>query len=188
MVKPPAPTKLAQNLPLPPKPPLHPPPPSPTHQPHRVAKPVPLSRSALNTLEKLRALQRHQKPPKAPANPAQGGAPNAGGNPLSADTAALSVAERGAIGDHVRPCWTKDAGALDVNKLQVELLVTTDAAGVARIVHVAPADRARVDADPVLRAFADRAVNAVLNVKCATLPLPPSMLGKVHRFLFLFRP
>jgi len=37
-----------------------------------------------------------------------------GGNPLGNDTAALSADQRGAIGDHVRECWTKDAGALDI--------------------------------------------------------------------------
>ena len=35
-----------------------------------------------------------------------------GGNPNGNDTAALSDAQRGQIGDKVRECWTKDAGAL----------------------------------------------------------------------------
>ena len=57
-----------------------------------------------------------QKPPTARPNPRAGGDPRGGGNPLGNDTAALSAAQRGAIGDHVRECWTKDPGALDLEK------------------------------------------------------------------------
>ena len=127
------------------------------------------------------------QPPKARANPKSGGAPNSGGNPLGNDTAALSAAERGAIGDHVRECWTKDAGALDIDKDRVTLTVTTDASGEARLAVVAGGDIGRMS-DPRFRAFAERAVRAVLDPHCANLPLPNKILGKVNVLTFRFSP
>jgi hypothetical protein len=140
-----------------------------------------------NTLEKLRQQLAQTSPPKARPNPAAGGAPNGGGNPLGNDTAALTADQRGAIGDHVRECWTKDAGALDIDKQRVLLTVTTDAAGVARRAEVAGADVGRMS-DPRFRAFAERAVRAIMDVRCANLPLPPSALGKVNVLTFRFSP
>lgn len=176
-------------LPLPPPlAPTPPAPPSPTSQPYPTANPAPLSQSVLNTLEKLRSLQQQQTPPRAEPNPAQGEAPQGGGNPLATDTHMLTVAERGSIGDHVRPCWTKDVGAPGINRLSVLLIVTTGRDGVVHQAVVAPPDLPRYDSDPVFRAFADRAVDAVLDYRCAALPLPGSMLGQPHTFLFRFRP
>lgn len=117
----------------------------------------------------------------------QGGAPNGGGNPLGNDTAALSADQRGAIGDHVRACWTYDPGALNVDKLQVLLTVTTDAAGVVRLAVVADPDVPKLS-DPVFRAFAERARRAVLDPRCADLPLPQKLLGKTNVLTFRFSP
>jgi hypothetical protein len=97
----------------------------------------------------------------------------------------VSAAQRGAIGDSVRRCWsssTADAG------LEVLLTVTTDAGGVVRRAVVAPDDISRVAVDMRLRLFADRAVRAVMDPNCANLPLPQSMLGQVRTFTFRFRP
>ncbi len=186
---PPAPAP-AQAQPAPPAPPLPlppPAPPSPTAQPNPTANPAPASAALENTLEKLRAESRQPHAPQARANPLRGGAPNAGGNPAADDTAALSASQRGAIGEHVRPCWTSDPGALDLDKMQVLLTVTTDASGVVRRAEVAPADQGRLT-DPRLRVFAERAVRAVMSSECANLPLPPKMLGKVNVLTFRFRP
>jgi hypothetical protein len=139
-------------------------------------------------LERLRALARAQQhAPHARANPQPGGAPEAGGNPGVDETAILSGAERGAIGDHVRPCWTTDPGAPDLDKMSILLTVTTDADGVARRAEVAAADQGRLS-NPLLRAFAERAKRAVLSPSCANLPLPPKMLGRVNVLTFRFRP
>ena len=127
------------------------------------------------------------QPPKARPNPKSGGQPNGGGNPLANDTAALSAEQRGAIGDHVRECWTKDAGALDIDKERVLLTVTTDAAGVARKVEVAGEDAGR-QGDPRFRAFTERAIRAILDPHCANLPLPNNVLGKVNVLTFRFSP
>ena len=97
-----------------------------------------------------------RKKPTAPANPVQGGAPNAGGSPLADDTGALTAAERGAIGSHVRPCWTTDPGMPGLDKMQALLTVTTDANGTVRLANVAAADQGRLG-DPLFRAFAERA-------------------------------
>jgi hypothetical protein len=149
--------------------------------------PAPNSQSLDNTLEKLRQLVQQKEAPKARANPKAGGAPNGGGNPLGNDTAALSAAERGAIGDHVRECWTKDAGALDIDKMQVTLTVTTDPSGIVRKAEVSGADVSRMG-DPRFRAFAERAVRAVMDPHCANLPLPNPLLGKINTLTFRFSP
>lgn len=184
----PTPPQPTPPLPLPPPPaPVPPAPPSTTSQPNPTKNAAPNSDSLENTLIKLRALQKQTEPPKAKANPTQGGAPNGGGNPLGNDTAALSADQRGAIGDHVRACWTYDAGALGVEKLQVLLTVTTDPEGVVRLAVVAEPDVPKLS-DPVFRAFAERARRAVLDPRCASLPLPAKLLGKSNVLTFRFSP
>jgi hypothetical protein len=145
------------------------------------------SNEADNTLEKLRQAARQKQPPTAKPNPAAGGAPQGGGNPLGDDTATLSAAQRGAIGEHVRECWTKDGGALDVDKQKVLLTVETDPTGIARKAVVAGDDVARMS-DPRFRAFAERAIRAVMDVRCANLPLPGNMIGKPNVLTFRFSP
>jgi outer membrane biosynthesis protein TonB len=175
-------------LPLPPPPAPPPPaPPSTTSQPNPTKNPAPESSALENTLEKLRAMEKQNRPPRALPNPRQGGAPNGGGNPQGNDTAALSAAQRGAIGDHVRACWTYDPGALGVEQMQVLLTVTTDPAGVVRLAEVAGSDAGRLG-DPVFRAFAERAMRAVRDPRCADLPLPQNMLGKINVLTFQFKP
>lgn len=172
-----------------------PPPPTPapsqqsaTSQPNPTKNPAPQSNALENTLEKLRSLQHQAQPPKARYNPQAGGTPNSGGNPQSDDTSALTLAQRGAIGDEVRRCWSTDPGMLDLDRMQVLLTVTTDASGVVRRAVVASDDAGRVSADPRLRVFSERAVRAVLDPNCANLPLPPNMLGQTREFTFRFRP
>jgi hypothetical protein len=138
-------------------------------------------------LEKLRQQLAQSKPPTSRPNPKSGGQPNSGGNPLSNDTAALSADQRGAIGDHVRECWTKDAGALDIDKQRVLLTVTTDGTGVARKVEVAGEDAGRMG-DPRFRAFTERAIRAIMDPHCANLPLPNNILGRVNVLTFRFTP
>jgi neural Wiskott-Aldrich syndrome protein len=174
------------NLPVPPLPVPPPPMPSVTSQPNPTTSPAPQSQALNNTLEKLRAMLK-QTPPTARYNPAQGGAPNGGGSLFGNDTQALTASERGAIGAYVRRCWTSDPEALGLDKMQALLTVTTDANGVAREAEVAPQDHGKL-ADPHFRAFADRAVNAVLDPACSNLPLPNSMLGKINVLTFRFRP
>jgi hypothetical protein len=163
-------------------------PPSATSQPNVTKNPAPNSQALENTLEKLRQLAEQKAPPKARYNPQAGGAVNGGGNPNGNDTAALTTAQRGAIGDHVRACWNTDPGMLDLDKMQVMLTVTTDASGVAREAVVAPQDAGRVAGDMRLRVFSERAIRAVLDPHCANLPLPQSMLGKTNVLTFRFSP
>jgi outer membrane biosynthesis protein TonB len=174
-------------LPLPPPP--APPPPTPTQnsQPNPTKNPAPESTELQNTLEKLRALQKQTQPPKAPANPSRGGTPKGGGNPQGNDTAALSADQRGAIGDAVRRCWTYDPGAKDVDQMRVLLTVTTDENGTARLAQVAPDDQGKLG-NPVFRAFAERAIRAVLSPTCANLPLPRTSLGRTNVLTFRFSP
>lgn len=132
-------------------------------------------------------MQKQTRAPRARANPVQGGAPNGGGQPNGDDTSKLSADQIRAIGATVQRCWTYDAAAQDVNRMVVLLTVKTDAAGTARQAVVADADRGRLG-DPVFRAFAERAVRAVLSVQCANLPLPKTMIGQAQTLTFRFRP
>jgi hypothetical protein len=189
---PPAPPKEATPKLI--TPPIPPPPDKlPPAKPSQTAQPNPTQNTASNssameaTLLKLRQLQHQAEPPKARPNPRAGGQPDSGGNPASNDTDALSAAQRGAIGAHVQECWTKDSGAQDLDKLSVVLTVVTDATGMARTAGVADEDRGKLS-NPTFQAFADRAVRAVLDVRCATLPLPHQMLGRINSLTFRFRP
>ena len=139
------------------------------------------------TLRRLRQTQRQTEPPRAPPNPRAGGYPNAGGSPAGDNTAALDESQRGAIGDHVRECWTKDGAALNLDRMSVVLIVLTDASGTVRQADVGEEDRGRLS-DPIFRAFAERARRAVLDVRCATLPLPRQLLGRGGSLTFRFRP
>ncbi len=88
----------------------------------------------------------------------------------------------------MRRCWTYDAGAKDADAFQVRLQVEVDENGTARRAQVVGDDLARMDADPVFRAFAERARRAVLDPVCASLPLPRAMLGQRRTLDFRFRP
>lgn len=190
---PPAPSPLP-TPPVPPPPaappspplPVPPVPPAPNAQPNPVKAPVPDSHELQNTLEKLRSLVQKQAP-TARYNPAQGGAPAAGGNPKGTDTDKLSADARAAIGAKVRECWTRDAGALNADQMQVILQVTVDATGMARKADIGTEDQARLS-DPVFRAFAERARRAVLDAHCNPFPLPANLMGQVQVLKFRFSP
>jgi hypothetical protein len=172
----------------PPKVPPPPAPPSKASQPNATKNAAAESNELNNTLEKLKALQAQTKPPTARANPSAGGAPSGGGSPNGDINTQLSADQRGAIGDKVRECWTKDSGALDLEKMKVRLTVTTDATGLARLVDVADQDRGRVQSDPRLNVFFERARRAILDPRCANLPLPADKLGSIQKLTFVFQP
>ena len=86
-------------------------------------------------------------------------------------------------------CWTKDAGALDLDKMQV--LLTGHHRRQRRRAPGRGGRAGRRAASPairVFRAFAERAVRAVLDPRCANLPLPQTMLGKINELTFRFSP
>jgi hypothetical protein len=91
----------------------------------------------------------------------------------------LSSEQRGAIGDHIRECWTKDANAAGPTNRSMTLKVTVDANNIARTAEVFGEDIGRLG-DAGVRAFAERARRAVLDPRCANLPLPAALLGKVN--------
>jgi hypothetical protein len=180
-------TVVQPKIPLPPIPQPPAPSQSPTHQQQVVKAPVPLSSAVLNTLLNLKTIQKQDKPPTSTYNPASGGAPDGGGNPNSPANSQLSGADRGAIGAHVRPCWSIDAGAPGVATFSVYLDVTTDGTGTVRQATIDPQSQGNMG-DPLYAAYANRAVDAVMNVQCATLPLPSYMLGQNQTFIFQFSP
>lgn len=173
----------------PPKPVKKPPAtaPSATHQQHEIRKPQPLSQSVMNTLMNLRAEQKQTKPPTHVYNPDQSTAPKAGGSPNSTANSGLTGPDRAAIANHVRPCWSVDPEAQGLSNYQVLLTVTTDATGTVREAEVSPQNTGDMH-NPVYYAFTQRAIAALLNAQCATLPLPSDMLGHNQTFTFLFQP
>jgi outer membrane biosynthesis protein TonB len=202
-VKPPAPT------PVPPKPaekpaPVKPPPPKPPvkpkttpvkpvnsarAQPNETKNAVPDTSSLLNTMEKLMADQKQVKPPTHRYNAERGGAPGGGGAVHGNLTGALSDNQRKQIGAEIRRCYSQDTAARDYATYEAKMIVTIDADGEARDARLFPDDLARANADPSYRAFAERAVRAVLDPICSKLPVPPDMLGKpVQQLNIRFRP
>ncbi len=152
---------------------------------------TPDSKELENTLEKFRAAQRQSQPPTAKPNPPHGGAPQTGGNPKGDITASLSQAQRGAIGDKVRECWTKDAGALDADKMQVMVTATLDGTGTVRIVEPADEEKSRVASDPRMRAFFERARRAILDPRCGRELVAKEKLTSTdgpNKLTFRFRP
>lgn len=180
----------APPLPTPPRraPPI-PSPPAPASQPSAAKDAPPSANLVENTLDRLRAAERQAQSAAGKASPVQGGAPKVGGSPTGDITARLTGEQRGAIGDKVRECWTKDEGALELAKMSVAMTVTIDAAGLVRVAEVADSDKGKL-ADPRFRAFAERARRANLDSRCANLSneLPKSELGHVARLTFRFRP
>ena len=90
--------------------------------------------------------------------------------------------------------WLFDVSTMDTIGSCTDAMVTgnvaytvTDATGTARVASVADEDRGKLS-DPVFQAFAERAVRAVEDVRCATLPLPKQMLGRINNLTFRFRP
>lgn len=177
----------AKRSPLPPE--KQPPAPqqSAQIQPKIVQTPDQLSRTVDDTLNKYRAEEKQVKPPVTTYNQQAGGAPDGGGSLTSTSNSRLSGLDRNAIGNHVRPCWGVDTGALGEDHFSVQLIVQTDAAAIVHNAIVAPADQSKLS-DFSFAAFAGRAIDAVMNYRCATLPLPASMRGQPQTFLFDFRP
>lgn len=140
------------------------------------------SNSLEATLERLRSLQAQNQPPTRAYNPPRGGAPG-GGSPNGVDNAKLSGADRGAIGDRIRECWTRDAGARDADKMSAVLQVMTDGTGTVRDVKIVQPGQG-----PGGIAFAERARRAALDPQCNPIPLPKSLLGQTHTFEINFKP
>jgi hypothetical protein len=167
--------------------PTPPGPPSRTAQPNPSPNTAPDSRELNNTLERLRALQRQTQPPTGRPNPPAAAGPQVGGSRQGDITASLSTQQQGAIGDKVRECWTKDEGQLGIETMSVQLVVTFDETGTARVAEVGDADRGRMG-DPRFRAFAERAMRAIRDPRCSALPIPRSELGKIGKLTFRFKP
>ena len=127
------------------------------------------------------------KAPTAHYNPDQGGAPGGGGSTQSTANSGLTGADRNAIASHIRPCFQVDPDAPDNPNMSVNMIVTTDASGTIREADIAPEDEGKLS-DPIFNAFWQRAQAAAMNYQCATLPLPPNLLGQTEKFLLNFTP
>ena len=158
-------------------------------QPNETKNAVPDTSSLDNTMEKLMADQKQVKPPTHRYNAQRGGKPAGGGALHGALTGALSDNQRKQIGAEVRRCYSEDTAARDYGTYEAKMIVTIDANGEARDAQLYPDDMARANSDPAYRAFAERAVRAVLDPVCSKLPVPPDLLGKPQQTLNIrFRP
>ena len=177
-------TVVQPKLPLPPVPQPPAPAQSPTHQQQVVKTPAPLSQSVLNTLLKLQALQKQDnRRPRITTRTRAARRMAVAHKVLQiqgfpARTVMPSATMSGPAGRSIaaRPASPPSA---------CELMVTTDATGTVREAAVAPQDQGKMG-DPIFSAFANRAIDAVMNYQCATLPLPSYMLGHNQTFLFDF--
>jgi len=155
---------------------------STTTQPNPTRNTADESRTLEATLEKLRALQPQSRPPTRTANPSAGGAVG-GGSVTGVENASLSAADRGAIGDRIRECYTQDTGGRDYAQQWAIIRVTTDPAGIVRI-----ADILKHSSGTIGQIFAERAARAARDPQCAQLPLPRQMAGLNHTFEITFKP
>ncbi len=159
------------------------------HQPNEAKQATPDTHSLLNTLDKLLADQKQTAPPTHRYNPQRGGAHDAGGQLHGGLTGSLTEGQRKTIGDSVRRCYSEDTAAKDYASFYVEMTVTVDQTGEARLAELTPAYQARANASPQFRALAERAVRAVLSPQCAHLPVPANLLNQPSNTLkFGFRP
>jgi len=149
---------------------------SPTHQQHEVKISDARSPSTKKTLLDMKAIQKQLQAPTHVVNPDQQTDTDPGGDPNSTANTQLSGADKNAIGSRLHPCFHIDTGALNADSLHVLLDITTDPTGTIRVATVDPKDQDNMS-NPLFYAYAQRAIAAALDVQCATLPLPKSMLG-----------
>jgi hypothetical protein len=90
-----------------------------------------------------------------------------------------------AINNEVNHCWKAPTDVPIPNDFSVKLQVTTDATGTARLVQTALGPQENFQNVAYFR-LSNRAINAVIQHQCATLPLPADMLGHVSTFFFNF--
>ena len=160
-----------------------------THQPHPTKLTSNDSRASEVNLDNIMQHLMKNLPPSHLTNAERGGAHDAGGQKHGNLTGSLSEGQRKTIGDSVRRCYSEDTAAKDYATYSAEMEVTVDASGVVHDVRLLSSALARAGSDPAYRAFAERAERAVLDPQCATLPLPPSVLGQPSaKFSFRFRP
>ncbi len=127
---------------------------------------------------------------RSPVPPPAEPAPDPMKVPRAAEsTLPLSPAQRVFIADHVHACWDGRAvpGMGPGAGEGVVLVVRTDQAGVARAAWVDAFDRDQL-ANPGFAALAAGAVRAVLDPRCAHLPLPAAAAGQAHTLSFRFIP
>lgn len=139
------------------------------------AQATPRDHPLMNTLERLRALQRQER-----------GHAMADLAVLEDVTPRLTDAERLAIADRLRACYTRDPVA---PQQPVRLVAAFDAEG--RVHRVALADPAEPGASRENAARRDgigRAIRAVVSPACNPIPLPSAVLGRPGRINLRFSP
>ena len=145
-----------------------------------MARPAERSNSVQNTLDRLRAAQQQSAPPQARPSTAAGRPAAGGGSPTG--TAQLSQGDIRGIGEQISECWSVDAGMQGIETMTVQMQLDVDPNGVVR--NVRPVGG--VPTDPRLRALYEQSRRAVLDPKCAQLPISrdkiPAMANTILRF------
>lgn len=105
----------------------------------------------------------------------------------------LTAAEQKAVSAHIKPCWGGKTGPFDTQNNgtavppspEVPVELTVDADGTVRDASVVLYNRSSLS-DAAYKSFAHLAYEAATNPRCATLPLPPVLLGQAETFTFQF--
>lgn len=116
---------------------------------------------------------------------AQGGT---GGQATHTDSDRLTDAQRIVIGRYVSRCMKEHYPMESDPMVKIRLIATTDATGTVQKAEIVPPTNRAFAQLPSIETFEKSAVAAVLSPKCATLPLPASMLGQSQTFAFEFTP
>jgi hypothetical protein len=126
--------------------------------------------------------------PPAPRPPPPQPTPSAQQSPAAAGPPArLSEEARRVIGEHVRTCWVDDGTITRPANATFDIQVQVDETGTIRTARLTGADETARN-DPRFRSFAEHALHALIDPRCATLPLPLAMLGRRQTLDFHFAP
>jgi hypothetical protein len=96
----------------------------------------------------------------------------------------ITPREQIALHAAIRRCWFQKGDEFGERPLQVRLILKLDADGAVRTVQVAPGDPAAGTGTP-LHAFATRAEQAILDSRCAPLPIPVRLITPQRQFTFV---
>jgi hypothetical protein len=121
------------------------------------------------------------KPQKRPPTPQQ--ASNAPNAPLGSE---ITTAQKDLIAAAVQRCWYDDPGARGNGTMQAVIRVWLSADATVERTEIVDTEGRM--ADPVWRAFAERARRAPLNPTCSKLPIPADKLEDLRVFTFTFTP
>ncbi len=149
------------------------------------AAPKPPADSFASLLKSVEKLEKRVEAPERRTGTGTAAANGTRGGRDDGAAAAANAAQLAAmISRQVTPCWRIPIGAQDAGRMRAELNIVMGPDGNVR--SVVPLDEARLNGDPVFRAFAESAVRAVR--ACSPLKLPAESYDVWRNVIFNFDP